>query len=156
MRTRFKAIYGLGLIVALLDQYTKYWVVTTIPRFISITVIPDFFNLVNVHNSGAAFGFLNDPDTEWQVWMFAAAALIAIGLIQYLASTSKRSATLFCGLGFVLGGAVGNLIDRVLHHSVIDFLDFYIGEYHWPAFNVADIGICLGAGLVMLSMYRNK
>ncbi|MFV0347504.1 MAG: signal peptidase II [Halodesulfovibrio sp.] len=156
MRSRFYYIYGLGLLVALLDQFTKYWVVTTIPPFISVTVIPGFFNLVNVRNSGAAFGFLNDPDTEWQVWMFAAAAIIAMGIINYLAKTSRKSCCLFTGLGFVLGGAVGNLIDRVRLRSVIDFLDFHYMGWHWPAFNVADIGICVGAGLIMLSMLKQK
>ncbi|UZP68503.1 signal peptidase II [Desulfovibrio mangrovi] len=156
MRTRFYYIYGLGLLTALLDQYTKYWVVTTIPRYMTVTVIPGFFNLVNVRNSGAAFGFLNDPDTEWQVWMFAAAAVIAVGIINYLAKTSGKSAVMFTGLGLVLGGAIGNLIDRIRLQSVIDFLDFHVAEWHWPAFNVADIGICLGAGLIMLAMYKHK
>lgn len=156
MRTRFKFIYGLGLLVALLDQYTKYWVLTHIPRFISITVIPNFFNLVNVRNSGAAFGFLNDPDTEWQVWMFALAAVLSLGIIHYLAKTSRPTFNLVTGLGLILGGAVGNLIDRVRLRSVVDFLDFHIAGYHWPAFNVADIGICVGAGLVMLAMLKHK
>lgn len=156
MRSRFKLIYGLGLIVVLADQFTKHWAITTIPQFIAITVIPGFFNLVNVRNSGAAFGFLNDPGTEWQVWMFAAAALIACVLIHVLASTSKSNGLLFLGLGLVLGGAIGNFIDRIQFQSVVDFLDFYVADYHWPAFNVADIGICLGAGLVMLSIYKQK
>lgn len=156
MRTRFYYIYGLGLLTALLDQFTKYWAITNIPRFMTVTVIPGFFNLVNVRNSGAAFGFLNDPDTEWQVWMFAAAAVIAVGIINYLAKTSGKSAAMFTGLGLVLGGAIGNLIDRIRLRSVIDFLDFHVAEWHWPAFNVADIGICLGAGLIMLAMYKHK
>ncbi len=156
MRQRFKILYGIGLLIVLLDQLSKYWVVTTLPRFIAISVIPGFFNLVNVRNSGAAFGFLNNPDTQWQVWVFATAALVAVAVIHNLVRGTGTSRPLLFGLACILGGALGNCIDRIRLRAVIDFLDFHIGGYHWPAFNVADIAICVGAGLVLFAMYRQR
>ncbi|WP_174410970.1 signal peptidase II [Desulfovibrio psychrotolerans] len=155
MRPYYKTIYGLGLFIMLLDQATKYWAVTTIPRYLTITIIPGFFNLVNVRNSGAAFGFLDNPNTEWQIWLFATAAIVAVVIIHLMGRTASCN-TFAIGLGCILGGALGNLIDRIRLRAVIDFLDFHIGQYHWPAFNVADIGICVGTGLVLLTLIRQR
>lgn len=120
-------------------------------------VIPGFFNLVHVLNKGAAFGFLNQPDTNWQIWFFVAVTIFAVGFIYYLLTTADHGDRFFIwGLGLVLGGALGNLIDRVRFGFVVDFLDFHIGEYHWPAFNVADIAITCGAFSVIISMYMKN
>lgn len=156
MKPKYKVVYGLGLIVLVLDQLTKWWAVSNVPRWISVPVIDGFFNLVNIRNRGAAFGFLNDPSIQWQLWIFLAATITALIVIHYMISTSKYDALLFSGLGLISGGAVGNAVDRLRFREVIDFLDFYIGQYHWPAFNVADIGICVGAFFVAVSMYRQK
>lgn len=157
MRTRFIVVYGLGILVLLLDQFTKWWVLQTIPPWFSHTVIPGFFSLINIRNRGAAFGFLNRSDIEWQFWLFLGATLIAVFAIHHMARTApKKSGLLFAGLGLIWGGAIGNFVDRVRFRAVIDFLDFYIGNYHWPAFNVADMGICVGAGLACLALYRQK
>ncbi len=156
MRPRFFVVYAIATVLVVIDQWTKLWAVSTIPSFISYTVIPGFFNLVNVRNRGAAFGFLNSPDTEWQLWLFLGAALLAIGTIILMTRSAKSNGFLFTGFGLIMGGAVGNLIDRIRIRAVIDFLDFHIGSYHWPAFNIADIGICLGGVLVCLAVYKHK
>lgn len=157
MITRYRIILLSGVIVFLLDQLTKFWVIKVIPLYHSIIVIPHFFDLVNIRNRGAAFGFLNRPDIEWQFWLFLGAAGIAIVVIFFLAYTAKSSEKfLFWGLGCVLGGAIGNLVDRIRMRAVVDFLDFYIGDWHWPAFNIADIAICCGGCLVLLSLWHKE
>ena len=144
---------GVAAAVIALDQLTKWWVVTTLPEYQSIPVIKGFFDLVNIRNRGAAFGFLNSPDISWQFWLFLAATLVAVGAIVALAREARGNTPLLLGLGLIMGGAIGNLIDRVRLRSVVDFLDFYIGAWHWPAFNVADIAICCGAALTCVVMY---
>ncbi len=150
---RYKIVLGIASVVIILDQLSKWWAVTTVPLHRSITVIQGFFDLVNIRNRGAAFGFLNRSDIEWQFWLFVVATLIAIVAIFLLLRSSKHDKLLFYGLGLILGGALGNFIDRLRQRAVIDFLDFYIGSWHWPAFNVADIAICIGAFLTCVAMY---
>lgn len=150
---------GIGLIAALvvlLDQWTKQLTVKYISFDQVIPVISGFFNLVHVRNRGAAFGFLNNPDTSWQVWFFIGVSLVASAVILYIAkSARKEDRLLFVGLGLVLGGAVGNLIDRVLLGEVVDFLDVYYRNWHWPSFNVADSAICLGAFLTLIVILKD-
>ena len=102
----------------------------------------------------AAFGFLNSEETGWQFWLFLAAAVLVAGVIVHIVRTSPYSRTLFFGLGNILGGAAGNLVDRVRSRAVTDFLDVYWGAWHWPAFNVADIAICLGVLLAGIALLR--
>ncbi len=153
---RYKILLGIASVVILLDQLTKLWAVATIPLHRSITVIEGFFDLVNIRNRGAAFGFLNRSDIEWQFWLFLVATIIATICIFLLVRSSKHDVVLFSALGLILGGALGNLIDRIRLRAVIDFLDFYIGNWHWPAFNVADIAICIGAFLTCIAMYISE
>lgn len=144
-----------GAIVIVLDQLTKYLAMTHIPMTGSISVIPGFFDLVNIRNRGAAFGFLNRSDIDWQIWLFGGATLLAAGaILALIRSWPRYSPVLYTGLGLVLGGALGNLIDRIRFRAVVDFLNFYIGDWHWPAFNVADIAICVGALLACLLLWR--
>ena len=150
---RYALLGGVAAAVIALDQLTKWWVVTTLPEYQSVPVIRGFFDLVNIRNRGAAFGFLNNPDISWQFWLFLAATLVAVGAIVALAREARGNTPLLLGLGLIMGGAIGNLIDRVRLRSVVDFLDFYIGTWHWPAFNVADIAICCGAALTCVVMY---
>ena len=111
--------------------------------------ITSFFNLVRVHNPGAAFSFLADAG-GWQRWFFTGLGVLAAGVMVYLLRMHAGQ-TLFClALSLLLGGAVGNVIDRLLYSYVIDFLDFYYGTWHFPAFNVADSAITVGAGLLIL------
>lgn len=151
---RYRLLSGIAVAVILLDQLAKWWAMTAIPEHRPITVIAGFFDLVNIRNRGAAFGFLNRSDIEWQFWLFLAATLVAVGAIISLVRSSRYDRLLVLGLGLVLGGALGNLIDRVRFRAVVDFLDFYVGEWHWPAFNVADIAICVGAFLACIAMLR--
>jgi signal peptidase II len=143
-----------ALVLVCLDQGGKYLALRHIgPR--EVITVTDFFNLVLVRNYGAAFGFLNDPSRTWQTWVFCLATLIACVAIFFLARSSDGKDNFFLvALGLVLGGALGNLADRTRFGAVLDFLDFHYGELHWPAFNIADMGICAGAGLIALRILR--
>lgn len=154
---KYKLAFSLAGIVLFLDQASKIWISQTIPLWTEKTIIPGFFNLVHILNKGAAFGFLNRADISWQTYFFIAASALAIVLIIHLLRTvNRQDYYLFTGLGLILGGALGNLIDRIRIGKVIDFLDFYIKQYHWPAFNVADIAIFCGTMCLIISFYKRK
>ncbi len=139
---------GIALITLILDQLTKIAVVGAFQLGEALP-ITSFFNLVRVHNPGAAFSFLADAG-GWQRWFFTGLGVVAAGVMVYLLRMHAGQ-TLFClALSLLLGGAVGNVIDRLLYSHVIDFLDFYYGTWHFPAFNVADSAITVGAGLLIL------
>jgi len=143
---------ALGAAVTLLDQATKQLVSRMLAAGEAVTVAP-FFDLVHVRNPGAAFSFLSDAP-GWQRELFIAIALAAIVWIVYLLHKHARE-TLFClALALILGGAAGNLIDRVAFGAVIDFLDFHLGGHHWPAFNAADSAITCGAALLIWDSLR--
>ena len=150
--------YKLALSVAafwlLADQASKAVATALIPLGKPIVVIPGYFDLVNLRNRGAAFGFLNRDDIEWQFWLFIAATILATGVILSLLRSAARQPVLCIGLGLILGGALGNLVDRLRFRAVIDFLDFYYGPWHWPAFNLADTGICIGTGLACICLWH--
>lgn len=139
---------GVALIIFLLDQLTKIAIVGAFQLGESLP-ITSFFNLVRVHNEGAAFSFLADAG-GWQRWFFTGLGVVAAMVMVYLLRMHAGQ-TLFClALSLLLGGAVGNVVDRVLYSHVIDFLDFYYGTWHFPAFNVADSAITMGACLLIL------
>ena len=139
---------GVALIILMLDQLTKIAVVGAFQLGETLP-ITSFFNLVRVHNPGAAFSFLADAG-GWQRWFFTGLGVLAAGMMVYLLRMHAGQ-TLFClALSLLLGGAVGNVIDRLLYSYVIDFLDFYYDTWHFPAFNVADSAITVGAGLLIL------
>jgi signal peptidase II len=142
----------LALAVIVPDQITKTLVRTLIEPWGLIEVIPGFFNISHVMNKGAAFGFLNRTDIHWQTWLLIGVSLVAVAFILVLLRKTKADEKfLVIGLGLILGGAIGNLIDRILFSGrVTDFLDFYVGAYHWPSFNLADTGITLGAASAIL------
>ena len=144
----------LALVVLVLDIVTKRWVESILLHGQQIP-LTGFFNLVLTYNAGAAFSFLSDA-SGWQRWFFSAIAASASGLIIYL--LRKHAADkLFCiALSLLLGGALGNLWDRITLGHVVDFLDFHVSNYHWPAFNVADSAIFLGAMLLILDSFRRK
>lgn len=151
---RHVVVFSVALVWLVLDQLTKAAVAARIAVGSGFSVIDGCFNLVHVLNRGAAFGFLNSDETNWQFWLFLAAALLVAGVVVHIVRTSAYSRTLFIGLGSILGGAAGNLIDRVRFRAVTDFLDVYWGAWHWPAFNVADIAICLGVLLAGIALLR--
>ena len=156
MRFRYKVLFIVGGCVVLIDQATKLAVQNALP-WEGITVIPGFLNLVYVLNRGAAFGFLNRADITWQTYFFIAASVLAVLLIFHLVrSVTRRDPLLFTGLALILGGAIGNLIDRIRMGMVIDFLDFHLRDHHWPAFNVADIALSLGAAAIAVAYFRSR
>lgn len=152
MRKRYATAFAWALLVLIPDQVSKWIVQNAFALWESREVIPGFFNLTLVHNMGAAFGFLNSHEIDWQTPFFVVVTLCALGFILYLIRSEEGAERLMrCGLGLVLGGALGNLADRISHRYVIDFLDFHLGGWHWPAFNVADCGITVGAAVIVLS-----
>ena len=141
--------------ILLLDQLTKAFVRAQLPLWEVQTVIPGFFNLVHVQNRGAAFGFLGQGQGMWQPLFFIIITTAAVAIIISLMWTGHRKDRLFqFSLGAILGGAVGNLVDRVRLGVVTDFFDLYIGRMHWPAFNIADMAISIGAFLLLIAVYR--
>ncbi len=146
---------SLTVIFLVLDQVTKQWVAGSFEYLESVPVLP-FFSLTYVHNLGAAFSFLADQG-GWQRWFFTAIAAIAcIVFIIWLAKTPKQQNILGIALALMLSGAAGNLIDRALFGYVIDFLDFHWAGHHFPAFNVADSMIFIGAALMILDSFKQE
>lgn len=145
-------MYFAVIIVAIVaDQLTKTLVVDSLHLYESREIIPGFFNLVYVTNSGAAFSMLADMNSPWRHYFFlciGSAALVGLSVAYWKLRDVNRLYS--WSLALIAGGAAGNLIDRVRFGAVIDFLDFYVGNYHWPAFNIADSAICIGAGLFLL------
>ncbi|MFW5487531.1 MAG: signal peptidase II [Desulfovibrio sp.] len=157
MPKRYVYVPTSALLIILLDQASKLWILAKFPLWQVKPVIPGFFNLVHVANRGAAFGFLNNSDTNWQLYLFMGFTLLALSVVAYLVRTTPPNDRLqLTALACITGGALGNFIDRVRLDYVVDFLDFYVGKVHWPAFNVADICICAGAGLLFLAFLRNE
>ncbi len=144
----------LALVVLVLDIATKRWVESVLFHGQQIP-LTGFFNLVLTYNAGAAFSFLSDA-SGWQRWFFSAIAAGASALIIYLLRKHAAEKMFCIALSLILGGALGNLWDRITLGHVVDFLDFYISSYHWPAFNVADSAIFLGAMLLILDSFRRK
>lgn len=133
------------------DQVTKGWIVQAFHLYDSQEVIPGLFNLVYVQNTGAAFSFLADAEGPWRHYFFLGIGIVAlIGLTIAHYNLKKDHRLYSVALALIAGGAAGNLVDRVRLGAVVDFLDFYIGSYHWPAFNVADSAICVGAALFLI------
>ena len=142
---------GIAALVVIIDQLTKLWIMTNLGLHEQQNVISGFFNLVYVTNTGAAFGFLAGSKSWLRQVFFVGVAVVALGVIVYAYGHLKRQGRIFVyALGLIGGGAIGNLIDRLRFGSVVDFLDFYFGSYHWPAFNAADSAITVGVGLFML------
>jgi signal peptidase II len=144
----------LALVILILDFATKRWVESELIYGQQI-LWTSFFNLVLTFNTGAAFSFLSD-ESGWQRWLFSGISICASVLIVYLLQ-KHTSEKLFCvSLSFILGGALGNLWDRITLGYVVDFLDFHYGGYHWPAFNVADSAIFIGALLLIIESFKHK
>jgi signal peptidase II len=146
-------VFCLGIL--LLDQWTKSMVVQKLPLYQRLEVIQGFFNLTHVRNTGGAFGIFGGERGGLGSILFVVVSLIAIGAIVFLFLKIKESEkTLALSFSLILSGAVGNLIDRLRYGEVVDFLDFHLSTYHWPAFNVADSAICIGIGLMALELLK--
>lgn len=141
----------IALAIVIVDQLAKMAVVSALPLNAGIEVIPGFFDLVYFRNPGAAFGIFNEGGALRKVFLIGT-SVIALAVIGVLFRQSKEKLTSFA-LSLIAGGAVGNLIDRIMEGEVIDFLYFHIGQYYWPAFNIADSAITIGVGLAIYSFY---
>ena len=138
-----------------LDQLTKTLITAGMAAYSSVVVIPGLFQLTLVWNQGGLFGLCRALPDPYRTVLFTAVPALAIGIIllfQYRTSLADRVAQ--TGLALILGGAIGNLTDRLRLGHVIDFLDVFVGEYHWPAFNVADSAICVGVVLLLIDLFR--
>ncbi len=142
------------LVVVILDQLTKQYIAQNFQLYERLEITP-FFNLFYVQNFGAAFSFLSDQ-SGWQRWFLTSvSALISIGIVFWLTRLQSSQQLLIITLTLVLGGAIGNLIDRAMFGYVIDFIDWYVGERHFPAFNIADAAISMGAVLLIIDTFVN-
>jgi signal peptidase II len=151
------AYFLASLAVLLLDQWTKGIVVRSFQLHESRPVIPGFFDLTYVQNSGAAFGLFASVDSSLKAIVLNSVAVIVFLIVSaYALRSSHKSVRLQVGLALILGGAVGNLLDRVRFTYVVDFIDFSISGHHWPAFNVADSAICAGVALLFLDMLQRE
>jgi signal peptidase II len=153
---RLKA-YGTAVAVFALDRFTKWLIDSHVSFTDTFRVIPGFFDIVHSENRGVAFGLFNDGATNWSTGLLSMFALIAVLVIAALLWNGARLDRLsLAGLSLILGGAAGNLFDRIVWGQVTDFLEFYIGDYHWPTFNVADSAIVIGSGLLLIELLRAK
>ena len=156
MDLRCKA-YGMAAGVFVLDRLSK-WIIETHVSFLdALRVIPGFFAIVHAQNRGVAFSLFDGDASSWRTALlvvFSLAAVIVIARILWNVDRLDRLS--WTGLGLILGGAVGNVFDRIVWGRVTDFLDFYAGDYHWPTFNIADSAIVIGSGLLLVEMLRPK
>ena len=144
----------LSLLVVVADQVTKAWVSGALRPYELVPVIDGFFNLTLAFNTGAAFSFLAQGG-GWQRWLLSGlAVVVAIVLVVWLTRLDRSERWTAASLSLVIGGAVGNLLDRLRLGHMVDFLDFYLGNWHWPAFNVADSAITVGVAILLLASFR--
>ena len=154
---KWKIVTGWVIAIVVFDQATKAIVDRTMPLHDSIPIIDGFFNLTYIRNTGAAFGIFSGSHEIFRLPFLIGVSILAIGFIlMMLKKLRDRETGLTMALAFILGGAVGNLIDRILYGEVIDFLDVYWSHYHWPAFNVADSFITIGVGITLFYLIRAK
>lgn len=143
-------LFFIAILVLGLDRLTKWLITSSMHLHESVNVIPGLFRITHVQNTGAAFGLFSDHPSEWKVAvlvMFSLAALVVVTILLWRNSHSFTSTGF--ALSLILGGALGNLWDRLVDGHVVDFLDFHLGGYHWPAFNVADSAIVVGAFILV-------
>lgn len=152
MKGRFALWLALAAVVALLDQGSKWYMSEWLGSGDVITVT-SFFKLILVHNPGAAFSFLADQ-SGWQRWFFVVLGVIICGWLLALMWQHRAERTLPLAFSLIIGGAIGNIYDRMAHGAVVDFLYFHAGSYGWPAFNLADSAITVGVVLMLWSQFR--
>jgi signal peptidase II len=147
--------YGAAIAVFGLDRLAKRMVETHVSFADTYTVIPGFFDIVRAQNRGVAFGLFNESTFQWRTTLLVLVSVAAVAMVSGLIWKARRlDPRSLWGCALILGGAGGNLFDRIVSGRVTDFLDFYIRDYHWPAFNVADSALVVGCGLLFLDMLR--
>lgn len=151
---RYNLLLGVGGLVVLLDQITKIWVHKNLRLYETKPIVSEFFDLHYIRNTGAAFGFLSGSHAGFRIPFFVLVSSVAIGIILYLFYKLEESEVMMpLALSLVLGGAIGNLVDRIRQGEVIDFILIHYKAFHWPAFNVADIAITAGVGLLVVRIF---
>lgn len=154
MRRKYLVLFIVCIGILFLDQWTKHLVQEKLLLQQRIEVVPGFFNLVHVRNTGGAFGIFGGVRGGLGSLLFIVVSVIAIGsIVFFFVKIREEERTLFVSLSLILSGAIGNLIDRIHYGEVVDFLDFHLRSYHWPAFNIADSSICIGIGLMALELF---
>ncbi len=154
---RYFLLGFLSLAIVVLDQVTKVYVMETMRLHESIPVVANFFSITYIRNPGAAFGFLSSSSSSFRFVFFGLTSVFAVGLLgTILVRMPKDDWMGRLSVAAILGGAIGNLLDRVRYGEVIDFLDFYINGYHWPAFNIADSAITVGVVFLILHFALEK
>ena len=154
-RFLFLTLIGGGIII--LDQFTKHHIQKALRLHESVVVIEDFFSLTYIRNPGAAFGFFATQTAQFRSVFFLTVSAVALTLlIFFFLQTPKDDVWALIAISLLFGGAIGNLLDRLRIGEVVDFLDFYVGQFHWPAFNVADSAITVGISLLMFSLFLQK
>ena len=149
LRNKYLFLFVISSSLIVIDQYTKFMVTLHIPLSYSIKVVEGFFNLTHVRNSGVAFGIFSEQNSQLKPYLLIFVSIIAIiAILVIFHQTGKEKRLVQGGLVLVFSGAIGNLIDRVLHKEVIDFIDIFFNNRHWPAFNVADACITIGVMLL--------
>jgi signal peptidase II len=157
LSAKWKLVLSWLVPIIVLDQLTKIIVDRTMPLHHSIPIVDGFFSLTYVRNTGAAFGIFAGSHEVFRLPFLIGVSILAIGFILVMLKRLRDDATgLVTALTFILGGAIGNLIDRVLHGEVIDFLDVYYSNYHWPAFNLADSFITVGVTITLFYLVGAK
>ena len=147
----------LSVAIIVLDQWSKQWVLATLPEYTAVPVIDGFWNWYRAYNTGAAFSFLSNAG-GWQIWFFTALAVLISGmLVFWLSRTARGDWRAALPYSLIVGGALGNVIDRLIHGHVIDFIQWYWRGHYWPSFNVADSAIVCGAvGIALFSLFEGK
>jgi signal peptidase II len=152
-----KIHFLIALAIVLADRVAKLAVARNLALHENIQVIPDFFRITHVENRGAAFGLFADSPSEWKIAVLVLFSIVALVIVSALLWRNSHAITSTgVGLALILGGALGNLWDRLVSGRVVDFLLFYVGQYQWPAFNVADSAIVIGAGLLVIEILFTK
>ena len=153
LRNKYAALSISAGLVIIFDQLTKYLIFNYLPLYDAITIVPGFLDITHLHNPGVAFGMFSSNHSNIQQLVLMSASLIAVCVIFYFYNqTQKEYRYMQLGFALILGGALGNFIDRFRMGKVVDFIDIYIGQYHWPAFNVADSAISIGIAIFIYHM----
>ncbi len=145
-------------LILFIDQVSKFIISQKIPIYSRLNIIPGFFDLIHIHNRGAIFGFLSRSGSQLVYYFLMVASFVAFSLVlYYFFKTSPQEKFLEISLSLILAGALGNLIDRIFRGYVIDFVDLYVKKWHWPAFNIADASVSIGAVfLILILLFKRR
>jgi len=155
LSNRYLQLFLISNLLIILDQYTKMWVVTHIPQGHFISVLENLLAITHIRNPGVAFGLFAEGSSDLKIYIFVGFSLIAIiAILIFYHQNPSHNLMVRWALILIFSGAIGNLIDRVLYHEVIDFIDIFFGSYHWPAFNIADSCITIGVVLMFFDLIR--